>query len=456
MPTVAPLGDPPAAPPPAAPRSEAPSDSVRPPPHKDEVLRLVQSGRTQRKLGSLIALGLVLAVAGAGFWYWRRAANTPPIVRFSTVTAKVGDLAETVTATGTLSPVDAVELGAEVTGRLTRVLVDVNDRVEAGQVLAEIDPEQLSARVQEARAQLGSAQANVASAKATLSEAELKMARLRALGDRQLASREEVETGEATLERAKANVSSANAQITVARAGLSSAETSLQKAIIRAPIAGIVLMRAVEPGQTVTAGFQTPVLFTLARDLTSLELDVEVDEADIGKVKEGQTASFVVDAYPDREFKSTLVQLHNMPKAEATVVTYAAVLSVDNKDMLLRPGMTATATIVTRKLSGNLLVENRALRFEPPAEPSASRGGPSFFPMMGYRGRPGGGSGAGASPAKQKAEPAEHVFVEQAPGQLKQASVSVLASDGLKSAVSSKALKPGDRVVVDVESDRAP
>ncbi|HEY6729343.1 MAG TPA: efflux RND transporter periplasmic adaptor subunit [Polyangiaceae bacterium] len=444
MPTAAPLPE--------------PSDSVRPPPRKEDVLRLVNSGRTQRKLGGLLLLGVVLALAGAGLWHWRREASTPPVVRFATVPAKVGDLAETVTATGTLSPVDAVELGAEVTGRLTRVLVDVNDSVEAGQVLAEIDPEQLSARVQEARAQLGSAQANIASAKATLAEAELKAARVRALGDRQLASREEVETAEATLERAKAAVSSANAQITVARAGLSSSETSLQKAIIRAPIAGIVLMRAVEPGQTVTAGFQTPVLFTLARDLTSLELDVEVDEADIGKVKEGQTATFVVDAYPDRVFESKLTQLHNMPKAEATVVTYAAELSVDNRDLLLRPGMTATATIVTRKLQKQLLVENRALRFEPPDTGSGGGSQRSFMPLPGFRSGPRGGGGPRPSASSAGASPAQgdRVFVERAPGQLKKTQVSVIATDGLKSAVTSKDLKAGDPVVVDVETDLAP
>jgi HlyD family secretion protein len=441
MPTAAPLPD--------------PSESIRPSPRKEEVLALVNAGRTQRRLASWVLLVLVVSAMAAGGWYWRREAATPPIVRLVTVAAKVGDLRETVTATGTLSPVDAVELGAEVTGRLTRVLVDVNDRVEAGQVLAEIDPEQLSARVQEARAQLGSAQANVASAKATLAEAELKAARIRALGERQLASREEVETAEATLERAKAGVASANAQITVARAGLSSSETSLQKAIIRAPIAGVVLMRAIEPGQTLTAGFQTPVLFTLARDLTSLELNVEVDEADIGKVKQGQTATFVVDAYPDRQFKSTLVQLHNMPKAEATVVTYPAVLSVDNRDLLLRPGMTATATIVTRELDQQLLVENRALRFEPPAPPDAARQGRSFLPLPGFGGRPGGGPRPDAAKAADKKR-VERVFIEQAPGQLKQVPVEVVATDSLRSAVTSKTLKPGDAVVVDVESERAP
>lgn len=434
-----------------------PSDSRLSSPTKADVLMVVRSaGGGRRVWGWLIALFLLAGLGGLAFHYWK-GASEPPVVQFVTVPAKTGALEETVTATGTLSPVDAVELGAEVTGRLTRVLVDVNDRVEEGQILAEIDPEQLSARVKEARAQLGSAQASITSAKATLAEAELKAARVRALGERQLASREEVETAEATLERAKAGVSSANAQITVARAGLSSAETSLEKAIIRAPISGIVLMRAVEPGQTVTAGFQTPVLFTLARDLTSLELNVEVDEADIGKVKEGQEATFVVDAYPDRKFQSKLTRLHNMPAAEATVVTYPAVLSVDNSDLLLRPGMTATATIVTRSLEKQLLVENRALRFEPP-DANGERRGRSFFPIPGFRGGPPGGprAGASATPAGRQKVPTERVFVERAPGQLERVPVSVVATDGLLSAVTSPRLKSGDKLAVEIATGTEP
>ena len=427
---------------------ESPS-SIR----RDEVLAVVNSGRSRRRWGRLaLGLGMAGILAAAGL-YWQRQGSAEPTIRFVTVPAKVGSLRETVTATGTLSPVDAVELGAEVTGRLTRVLVDVNDRVEAGQVLAEIDPEQLSARVQDARAQLGSAQAGFQSAKATLAEAELKAARMRALGEKGLASKDEVETMEATLARAKASVATATAQVTVARAGLASSETSLQKAIIRAPIAGVVLMRAVEPGQTVTAGFQTPVLFTLARDLTQLELNVEVDEADIGKVKQGQSASFVVDAYPDRVFRSKLVQLHNMPKAEATVVTYPAVLTVDNSDLLLRPGMTATATIVTRELDQQLLVENRALRFEPPA-PKVERSGRSFLPLPGLRG---GSRGARPSSSSQAADarPArssDRVFIQKAPGQAERVPVKVLASDGSQSAVESPRLKKGTPIIVDVET----
>ncbi len=436
----------------AKPLANSPESEHRPL-RREEVLAVVNAGRSKRRLWSWLAAALALAtLVGVGI-RWKTSTSTEPKLTWVTVPVKKGNLQETVTATGTLSPVDAVELGAEVTGRLTRVLVDVNDRVEEGQVLAEIDPEQLTARVQEARAQLGSAQANLASAKASLSEAELKATRMHALGEKELVSRQEVETTDATLARAKASVQTAASQITVARAGLTSAETSLQKATIRAPISGVVLMRAVEPGQTVTAGFQTPVLFTLARDLTSLELNVEVDEADIGKVKEGQEASFVVDAYPDREFESKLVQLHNMPKAEATVVTYPAVLSVDNSNLLLRPGMTATATIVTRKLQQQLLVENRALRFEPP-RPEGERGR-SFFPIPGL-GRPPAGRPREAGSASTGKPPKDRVYVEKAPGQARQVPVKVLGTNGILSAVSGPGLAPGSPVIVDVNSGTEP
>lgn len=429
---------------PTAPSPETSADARR-----EEVLTVVQAGASQRRLGRwLVALVVLSGLVGIVYHFRSEATRDEPL-RFTSVPATLGNLRETVTATGTLSPVDAVDVGAEVTGRLTRVAVDVNDHVEEGQVLAEIDPEQLSARVQEARAQLGSAQANLASAKASLAEAELKAGRIRALGEKGLASQEELESAEAALERAKAGVLTASAQVTVARAGLASSETSLAKAIIRAPIAGVVLMRAVEPGQTVTAGFQTPVLFTLARDLTALELNVEVDEADIGKVKEGQLASFVVDAYPERKFESKLIQLHNMPKAESTVVTYSAVLSVANQGLLLRPGMTATATIVTRQLEKQLLVENRALRFEPPPTESGATGRRSLLPLPGLRGGPRGPRTGPKEQSQRRSE--DRVYVQRAPGKPERVGVRVLASDGVQSAVKGRHLKAGDAVIVDVD-----
>jgi HlyD family secretion protein len=403
------------------------------------VLRAAGPARSKGRRWRWLAAGLLgcASIVGAGVGYQKAQAPQPP--SFVTVPLTRGDLIETVTAIGTLAPVDAVELGAEVTGRLTRVLVDVNDEVVAGQVLAEIDPEQLAARARESRAQLSSATANRVSALASLGEAERKAERIRALHGEGIATGDENETAEAALERARANVGVASAQITVAQANLASAEALVQRAVIRAPIAGIVLSRSVEPGQTVTAGFQTPVLFTLARDLGKLELEVEVDEADIGKVHEGQTASFVVDAYPGRSFASKLLKLHNLPKADATIVTYSAVLAVDNQDRSLRPGMTATASIVTNALRDVLLVDNAALRFEPPRPPMARRRG--FLPIPGLGGGPAPGRAErGRAPGNGPPQPpaGDRIFLRDELGALRRVTVTVLATDGSRSAISAQ------------------
>jgi len=373
---------------------------------------------------------------------WQRA-RAPKPTTFVTAPLTKGELVQTVTAVGTLAPVDAVDLGAEVTGRLVRVLVDVNDHVEAGQVMAEIDPEQLEARVRQSQAQLQSANASQVSARVSLKEAQVKAERTAELFAQNLVTGDENDTARAALDRAQANLSVATAQTIVAGADLSSARSQLARAVIRAPIAGIVLSRAIEPGQTVTAGFQTPVLFTLARDLSKLELSVEVDEADIAKVQEGQTASFVVDAYPGRTFASRVLKLHNLPKAGITVVTYTALLAVDNEDRSLRPGMTATAAVVTDRLSDVWLVDNAALRFEPPRPAAARRG---FLPIPGFGagGPPGGGRAGGAArgaagPPGAGAESGDRIFLADAAGVPRRLPVQVLATDGTRSAVAPRA-----------------
>jgi HlyD family secretion protein len=401
-------------------------------PQREEVLGVLRQGRRGSWIRRWLVGGALLGVIVAALYAWRSQAAEPHALQFTSVPVRRGSIEETVTATGTLSPVGAVELGAEVTGKLTKVAVDVNDAVKEGQVLAEIDPDQLSARVEEARAQLQSALANHTSAKASLDEAEVKERRVGALFGRQLASAEELETAHATTARAAASVAAASAQITVARASLASAETALSRAIIVAPISGVVLARNVEPGQTVTAGFQTPVLFTLARDLNQLELNVEVDEADIGKVHEGQMATFSVDAYPEKRFESRLVKLHNLPtstEGSSAVVTYAAVLTVQNQERLLRPGMTATATITTRTIKDALLVPNGALRFEPP--PRSGNGRPSFFPFPGFgRRRPPRPEGGAA----EVDSTADRVYIKQG-AVPRPVAVHVVGSDGINSAV---------------------
>lgn len=416
-----------------------------------DVLRAAGPPRSKGRRWRWLALAVLGAAGTAGAMVamqHSRAAKPPSFV--TTPLAK-GDLTQTVTAVGTLAPVDSVDLGTVVTGKLIRVLVDVNDHVTAGQVMAEIDPEQLQAQVRQSAAQLESAKANQVSARVTLNETKVKAQRIDELNAQGLATTDDKDTAHAALDRAEAALGVATAQTTVAQASLTTAQTQLSHAVIKAPIDGIVLSRAVEPGQTVTAGFQTPVLFTLARDLTKLELSVEVDEADIAKVKEGQEASFNVDAYPGRTFPSKLLLLHNLPKTGTTVITYTALLSVDNEDRSLRPGMTATASIVTDHLSDVLLVENAALRFEPPRPASERRG---FLPIPGFGRPPGGGRrpaggpgapGAGGPAGRGAPPPGDRIFIADGTGAPRRVPVTVLATDGTKTAIAARAPGEGKR-----------
>lgn len=318
-----------------------------------------------------VFLFLVLAIAfGASRYAAKRDESKAP--RYRTVPAKVDGLKVTVTATGAVKGLDTVDVGAQISGRVVDVFVDFNDRVKKGTLLARIDTEPLQARVDESRAQLLVSQAALRNAEATELEASQKLARTEQLVGKGLLPKQDLETVAASQARSKASIESARAQQTAAQAGLRNALLSLGNAEIRAPINGIVLSRAVEPGQTVAASFQAPVLFTLAKDLARLKLHVDIDEADVGRVREGQRATFTVEAYPDRTFESTVLSVRNVPKASTTVVAYEAVLTVDNSEGLLRPGMTATSTIVSDSRDNVLVVPNAALRFRP----ASPRGGP--------------------------------------------------------------------------------
>jgi HlyD family secretion protein len=433
----------------------------------DVVTKLgVGQNRTARRWLSRLLIVLVIGVLIGGVVFWRVQVGKTPTERWVMATAEVGDLRQTVTATGTLSPLDSVEVGAEVTGRVVKVNVDINDPVKAGQVLVEIDPEQLVARVEESQAQLRGAQADFSNAKATVNETELKAQRLRELHKKGLVSDQELETAEAALARAKAAQTSSSARVTVAQAGLKSASTSRSKAQITSPIDGIVLARSVEPGQTVTSGFQTPILFTLARDLTQMRLKVDVDEADVGTVREGQRARFVVDAYPGRNFNSKVERLNNLPKTGTTVITYEALLIVDNSERLLRPGMTATATIVTSEKKDVLSVPNAALRFRPTSPGSSAGSRPGMgLPVPGLgggmRGMGGGmrGGGGGARPAGSAAAGRGSrseggrgtVYVVRGEAGLTPVEVRTGASDGQRTEIRGEGITAGTEVVVDVE-----
>ncbi len=347
------------------------------------------------------------------------------LTRFKFEKAEQRDVRVTVSATGKLQGLNTVEVGAEVTGRVLRLLVDYNDKVQQGQLLAEIDPEQLRAAAEEARAQVLSADSNIKTAQATVAETARARKRAEEQAKTGLVSEKDLETAVAAAVRAEAALAAAKASAELSRAGLRSAESKLRKTKIYAPIAGVVLSRSVDLGQTVTAGFQTPVLFKLAEDLAKLVLYVDIDEADVGRVREGMEATFTVDAYPQRVFSSRVISFRNEPKTSQNVVTYEAVLSVDNSDRALRPGMTATATITSELLRDVLVVPNAALRFTPPVEAR-------FGPPMG-----------------QVRSEQKHVHILRN-GVATPIVVKPGASDGHVTQLLEKAVAPGDEVIVDV------
>lgn len=343
-------------------------DRLEVPEPNAEIVRTLGLDKPGRRAGRgrpFLVAGCILAAVAAG-WAYRHFLGHSRTPKFQIAQAKRGDLTVVVTATGTLQPLNTVEVGAEISGLVQKVSADFNSRVKKGDTLAEIDTRQLRAQVQRSSAASEAAEAGLKQAEATLLEARQNARRAEQLASSKLISDQDLEAARATLARGEANVASAKAQVTVSRASLNADQTSLEKTVIRSPIDGIVLARKVEPGQTVAAAFQTPILFKMAENLDRMKLIVNIDEADVGSVRETQAASFRVDAYPDRQFAAQVTSLRNEPLTVQGVVSYEAVLIVDNAEGLLRPGMTATATIRTDTRTNVLLVPNAALRFVPP------------------------------------------------------------------------------------------
>jgi HlyD family secretion protein len=334
----------------------------------------------------LIALALALALA-AGLLVWGRL-SAPAAVGYVTEPLRRGDLVVEVSATGDLQPVNTVSVGSERSGTVVEVLVDDNDHVRRGQVLARLDTAVLDDQIAVNTAALASAEANARQAEATLREADLAHGRnlqLAARTDGEYPARSAIDASKASLDRAQAALAAARSAVLVAQANLRTSRTNLEKAVIRSPIDGVVLSRSVEPGQTVAASLQAPVLFILAEDLTRMELQVNIDEADVGQVRPGQAASFTVDAFPARTYAATLTRVGLGSKTTDGVVTYTGLLSVDNADQSLRPGMTATAQIVANRRSSVLIAPASALRFQPAAaQPAAGQQGlvASLTPRM--------------------------------------------------------------------------
>jgi HlyD family secretion protein len=330
-----------------------------------------------------VALAAVVLIV-LYFFFGRSSGGT---THYVTQNVARGELTVTVTATGNLEPRNQVDIGVELSGTVREVNVDVNDVVTKGQLLARLDTTRLNAQVLQARSSLASAKARVIQADAGEKESNANYQRLlkvRELSHNKLPSQQDLDVAEAAVAQAKGETAAARASVDQAQASLETVLTDLSKAEIRSPINGVVLVRSIEPGQTVASSLQAPVLFTLAEDLKKMELHVSVDEADVGSVETGQKATFTVDAFPNRRFNAHITQVHfassntkssssssssSASSATSTgVVTYETVLEVDNEDLLLRPGMTATAEIVTTSIQDALLVPNAALRFTPPDE----------------------------------------------------------------------------------------
>ncbi len=324
---------------------------------------------------------LVLALTAGGLWWWqaRRTANAAP--NYSTQTVARGNLTLTVTANGTLQPTRSTNIGSELSGTVLKVNVDVNDLIRKGQVLVELDTAKLRDQILRSRAALAAATAKVAQTLATVKEARAGLARLdevARISAGQLPAGTELDTAQAAFERATADAASARAGVNDAQAALALDEINLSKASIRAPSDGVVLTRSVDPGNAVAASLQAVTLFTVAEDLVRLRLWVYVDEADVGSVAKGQDAHFTVSAYPSRQYPARITRVGFGSTITDNVVTYLTYLDVDNSDLSLRPGMTATATIIASQRSDVLLVPNSALRFTPTAAgdgQAAAKGG---------------------------------------------------------------------------------
>ena len=415
----------------------------------------------RRKL--LIVAGIAaLAVAGTGIWRWRAGSRRGPA---AVETARVdrGRIVAKVTATGTLSAIVTVQVGSQVSGRIAEIGVDFNSPVKKGQVIARIDPLLFQATVEQARANVIAADGNLVKAKAQAIDARRQYERNQALFEKQLVAQADRDTAQANADAADAAVKAADGALAQARATLNQAEVNLAYTKIISPTNGVVISRNVDVGQTVAASLQAPTLFVIAEDLSKMQVDTSVAEADVGRLRDGMPASFTVDAYPGEVFQGTVRQVRNSPQTVQNVVTYDAVIDVNNPDLKLKPGMTANATFIYAEKDDVLRIPNAALRFRPPpgfgvdvqgraapradAGGAASRGGSASVLPAGAGGseaaRP-----AGAGAGGRGADGGRTVWVMRGDKPVP-VRIRTGISDGTVTEVASGELEPGDAAITD-------
>jgi HlyD family secretion protein len=410
------------------------------------VLNLSKSADNPRRIGKWVMPIMLLAAASFGFSMFLKSSRSSAVVQHQTQEVARGDLTVIVTATGTLQPTNKVDVSSELSGIIKTVEVDYNSRVKFGQPLAKLDTSKLEPQVTQSRAALDSAKAKVLQTQATVKETRSKLAQLqkvRELSGNKVPSQTEIDAAEAALDRALADVASARAAVAQAQATLDANLTDLSKAVIRSPVNGIVLTRNVEPGQTVAATLDPPVLFKLAEDLTKMELHVDVDEADVGQIQEGQTATFSVAAYPNRTYDAQIVQARFGSTTTSGVVTYETVLKVDNRDLSLRPGMTATADIVVKRVEKAVLAPSVALRYTPPVQQEKKSSNGLISTLLPHPPVSGTQQPEDAATKKQ-----QRVWTLR-DGRLAAVPVTVGATNGAMTEILAGEIQPGMAVVVD-------
>lgn len=373
-----------------------------------------------RSLKKTLVWLLILIAAGAAFYFYAQSTAPKPeeLYRFQQIVR--GDVTQTISANGTLNPVTLVNVGTQVSGRVSKLYVDFNDKVEKGQILLELDDSLFTAQIEEARG-------NVRNAQSALELAQANEARIRSLFQQEYVSRQE-------LDQAVQALKSARAQVETAQAQLRRHQTNLDYSIIRSPVSGVVVDRVVNVGQTVAASFQTPTLITIAQDLTKMEINSSFAEADIGNIKVGQKARFNVDAYPNRSFEGIVKQVRLNPTITSNVVTYNVVVSVDNPDLILLPGMTAYVNIAVASHENVLLAPNSALRYKPRQEEAEGAAAPA-----GVRGT--------RKKASNPDTPTGKVYILQQ-GKPEVVQVGLGITDGRFTEITTDRLQEGDRVIV--------
>jgi len=396
----------------------------------------------KKTIGWLVALVVVVAV-GFGVWRYRKA-HAAPAVTYKTAPVTRRHIVGRVTASGTLSALVTVQVGTQVSGRIQKLYADYNSQVKKGELVAKIDPQLFEAALQQAQANYLQAKAGVAEAKAAASNADKVDARTKALFAQSLAAQSDLDTADANVQSTHAAVDAAEAQMAQASAQLHTAQVNLSYTSIISPIDGVVISRSVDVGQTVAASLSAPTLFTIAQDLTKMQVDTNVAEGDVGRLKVGMKTYFTVDSFPGQRFFGTIRQIRNAATTVQNVVTYDAVIDVDNTDLRLRPGMTANVTVIYDERKNALAVPNAALRFRPP--PSLAGSAPGA-------GTAGGGAhhharGAASAAAASEGPEAKTLWVLR--GATPQAiTVHVGLTDGTVTEIVDGDLKEGDAVVTD-------